>query len=374
MSDVVGGEIYIGLMSGTSLDGIDIAIVDFSEFPPKTLFCNTWPYEEELKSRLRSLSQSGTSSLDSLYSLDAELGEWYAQLTNRALGIASLDRRQVVAIGSHGQTIIHSPASRYAYSAQIGDPNRLAAGTGITTVADFRRMDIALGGQGAPLAPAFHRFLFASDKEDRVLVNIGGIANISYLAADAESPVLGFDTGPGNTLLDHWIRQHKNVNFDDQGRWAASGKIIDLLLRRMLDEESYFQSTPPKSTGTEYFNPAWLTRYLSPDYAARDVQASLLELSAVTVANAISSLPGRPTACFICGGGAHNLYLLERLSYNLPGCNIKTSDHLGSNPDFVEAMAFAWLARERMNMRSANLMEVTQARKTAILGGIYAAS
>ena len=375
MSDPTGSEIYAGLMSGTSLDGIDVAIIDFSEFPPKTLFCKTWPYDDVFKQRIRSLCQSDTTSLNALYSLDAELGERYAETINNAIKIASLDRSQITAIGCHGQTIGHNPNAKFAYSVQIGDPNRLAALTGITTVADFRRKDIAVGGQGAPLASAFHQFLFRSSQEDRALINIGGIANITYLAANAGVPVVGFDTGPGNCLLDHWIHQQQNTNYDEQGAWAAGGNIIEPMLRRMLDEESYFAAKPPMSTGTDYFDPAWLTRFLPTDYTARDVQATLVELTALSIANAISHLlPGLPSICYVCGGGAHNRYLLERLDQALPDCEVKTTDALDTNPDFVEAIAFAWLARERMHMRSGNLPAVTEARKPAVLGGIYSAN
>ena len=373
MIEAVGSEIYIGLMSGTSLDGIDVAIVDFSRFPPQALHCETRPYPESLRRRLRELNQSGNCSLSDLYSLDAELGECYAQATRDALGNASLTSNQIAAIGCHGQTIDHAPNDRFAYSAQIGDPNRLAVGSGITTVADFRRKDIALGGQGAPLAPAFHRYLFASKTESRVLVNIGGIANISYLAADDASATLGFDTGPGNTLLDYWIHRHKNLAYDDNGSWAASGKVIDSMLARMLSEEAYFALPSPKSTGTEYFNPGWLDSYLGDDFAAADVQATLAELSARTIAVAITDLPEPIKACFICGGGAHNQYLLDRLRLHLPGCDVSSSEKLGSNPDFVEAMAFAWLARERIQGRSGNITQVTQAHSCGVLGGVYLA-
>lgn len=373
MNKPLGSEIYIGLMSGTSLDGIDVAIVDFSQFPPNAIYCETRPYSESLRLRLRELNQSASCSLQDLYSLDAELGECYAEATSDALHKASLKSSQIAAIGCHGQTIDHAPNARFAYSAQIGDPNRLAVGTGITTVADFRRKDIALGGQGAPLAPAFHRYLFASKTESRVLINIGGIANISYLGAADDSAILGFDTGPGNTLLDYWIGRQKNLAFDDQGNWAASGKVIDSMLERMLAEEAYFALPPPKSTGTEYFSPGWLQTYLSDEYAAEDVQATLLELTARTIAPAISGLAEPIKACFVCGGGAHNHYLLDRLRLQLPGSDISSVETLGSDPDFVEAMAFAWLARERIQQRSGNITRVTEARRSAILGGVYLA-
>ena len=367
-----GSEIYIGLMSGTSLDGVDIAIVDFSEYPPRLLHCNTTAYDETMRQRLRNLCQSETTTLDILYSLDAELGELYAESVKRALKLASFDPNDIIAIGCHGQTIRHSPDSARPYTAQIGDPNRIAALTGITTVADFRRKDIALGGQAAPLAPAFHRFLFRADDENRALINIGGIANVTYLPGDPAEPILGFDTGPGNTLLNYWNEQHRKSPFDNAGAWARSGQVIDELLKSMIAGEDYFCLEAPKSTGTEYFNSEWLTGFLADNFAPNDVQATLVELTVTTIANALSGLPVLPAKCFVCGGGAHNQYLLERLALSLPHCGVATTHALGLDPDFVEAVAFAWLARERINLRSGNIPEVTRARRATILGGVYA--
>ena len=367
-----GSEIYIGLMSGTSLDGVDIAIVDFSEYPPRLLHCNTTAYDETMRQRLRNLCQSETTTLDILYSLDAELGELYAESVKRALKLASFDPSNIIAIGCHGQTIRHSPDSARPYTAQIGDPNRIAALTGITTVADFRRKDIALGGQAAPLAPAFHRFLFRADDENRALINIGGIANVTYLPGDPAEPILGFDTGPGNTLLNYWNEQHRKSPFDNAGAWARSGQVIDELLKSMIAGEDYFCLEAPKSTGTEYFNSEWLTGFLADNFAPNDVQATLVELTVTTIANALSGLPVLPAKCFVCGGGAHNQYLLERLALSLPHCGVATTHALGLDPDFVEAVAFAWLARERINLRSGNIPEVTRARRATILGGVYA--
>ena len=367
-----GSGIYLGLMSGTSLDGIDVAIADFDDFPPRLLHCSTTPYTESMRQRLHSLCQSETTTLDNLYGLDAELGELYAESVNQALELASLDRANIVAIGCHGQTIRHSPDSATAFTAQIGDPNRVAALTGISTVADFRRKDIAVGGQAAPLAPAFHRFLFRSDDENRALINIGGIANITYLPSDPAQPVIGFDTGPGNTLLNYWNEAHQKSPFDEAGVWARSGQVVDKLLENMVATEDYFRLEPPRSTGTEYFNSNWLMGFLRDEYAPNDVQATLVELTVTTIANALSGLPELPANCFVCGGGAHNQYLLERLAQKLPQCGIATTNALGLDPDFVEAVAFAWLARERINLRSGNIPEVTRARRSAILGGIYA--
>lgn len=373
MNSPRGSEIYIGLMSGTSLDGVDVVIADFAEFPPRVLHCQSRPFPQTLRDALLEICEAQAASLDSLFTLDAQLGEHYAAEVDIALEACSIQPEDVIAIGCHGQTIRHSPNSATPYSVQIGDPNRLAAATGIDTVADFRRKDIAVGGQAAPLAPAFHRFLFRNDSEDRVLINIGGIANITWLAADAAAAVLGFDTGPGNTLLDFWCRRHRGENFDAGGAWARSGKLLNDMLTKMLTAEPYFVMTAPKSTGTEYFNPNWLAPFLQPQYAAEDVQATLTELTAVTLAEAIRGLPALPAACFIAGGGAHNRFLLERIADALPECRIQTTAVLGLEPDYVEAAAFAWFARERVNLRSASIPDVSHARRAAILGAIYAA-
>jgi anhydro-N-acetylmuramic acid kinase len=371
-----GNDLYVGLMSGTSLDGVDVAIVDFAQSPPQLHFCSTTAYSDSVRDRLLDLCRSQTTSLDELYSLDAELGEIYAGVVNTALKNAGIPPQQIVAIGCHGQTIRHSPDSAIPYTAQIGDPNRIAARTGIDTVADFRRKDIALSGQAAPLAPAFHRFLFRSSKEDRAIINVGGISNISYLPADHNAAILGFDTGPGNTLLDYWTEQHRNRPFDEGGAWARTGAVNSELLARMLDGEPYFCQSAPKSTGTEYFNPDWLMTFLnsaaSESLSPADVQTTLVELTARTIAEALIELPSGILNCYLCGGGAHNLYLMERLALALPKCSVNTTAKLGLDPDFVEASAFAWLARERVNLRTGNISEVTRARQTTILGGIYA--
>jgi len=368
-----GSEIYIGLMSGTSLDGVDVAIVDFSEFPPRLLHCQNTPYPQAVRQALKTLCKAQSSTFDALYSLDAQLGEIYAESVNESLATAEIDRADVIAVGCHGQTIRHSPDATPAYTVQIGDPNRLATHCGITTVADFRRKDIALGGQAAPLAPAYHQFLFRSETENRIVINIGGIANITLLPSDPRAAVLGFDTGPGNTLLDYWSDRHLGKPFDHNGDWARSGQVIDSLLNQMLTGEPYFVLTAPKSTGTEYFNPNWLEAFLAEDHAAENIQATLVELTAITLTEAIRGLPAIPENCFICGGGAHNRYLVERFTSALPECGVQTTDSLGLNPDYIEAAAFAWLARERINLRSGNLPAVTHASNDAILGGVYSA-
>jgi anhydro-N-acetylmuramic acid kinase len=370
MQDGSPSEIYIGLMSGTSLDGIDIAIVDFTQHPPELIYSATEPYASGLRQRIRDITQTPTTDLDQLCQLDVELGATYADTVNRSLDLTKIPKSDVCAIGNHGQTIRHSPGTDLPYTLQIGDPNVIVANTGITCVADFRRRDVALGGQGAPLAPAFHQFMFSSDTINRAIINIGGIANITCLAAAADSSVIGFDTGPGNTLLDYWVNQHDGSSYDEHGKWAETGCVIEELLESMLDNEPYFQQLPPKSTGTEYFNSNWLSAFLKPKFGAANVQATLVELTAVTIARAVSQLSAVPSEWYICGGGVHNLYLLKRLQ-QLTDCQIRGTDYLGLNPDFVEAVAFAWLARQSLNRRAGNLPGVTQAKSEAILGGIF---
>ncbi len=371
MPQVSSSEIYIGLMSGTSLDGVDIAIVDFDRHPPSLIYCATQPYESALKQKIRDITISGSVNLDSFCQLDVELGNTYADVVNRALEETKLDIKQIRAIGNHGQTIRHSPDTDLPYTLQIGDPNVIAAKTGITTVGDFRRKDIALGGQGAPLAPAFHRFLFSSDKQDRGIINIGGIANITFLPADSESQVIGFDSGPGNTLSDFWINRHKGQPYDKRGDWAATGTVISGLLDDILRNEAYFKRRPPKTTGTEYFNRNWLLPQLNGNHTAEDVQATLVELTVLTIAGGFEQLPSIPDECFVCGGGIHNIYLINRLRQALPNCQILSTSELGLDPDYVEAVAFAWLARQSINQQAGNLPSVTKASSAALLGGIY---
>lgn len=358
-------------MSGTSLDGVDIAIVDFSTHPPEIIHCGTRPYDSSLRQRLQELTHSETIMIDSLCRLDIEVARFYAEIVNQHLETLNINADSIRAIGSHGQTIRHSPVVDPVYTLQIGDPNTLAALTGIGTVADFRRRDMALGGQGAPLAPAFHQFLFRSSQHNRAIINIGGIANITYLPADPDQEVLGFDTGPGNTFLDFWVNSQRQTSYDRNGDWAASGRVIDELLQAMLAGERYFAQPPAKSTGTEYFSPDWLANYLDKDYAAVDVQTTLVELTATTISAGIMQLPGVVEKCYVCGGGAHNRYLMQRLQQKLPSSEIADTMELGMNPDYVEAAAFAWLARETLHQRPGNLPGVTHAGAQAVLGGFF---
>ncbi len=358
-------------MSGTSMDGVDIAIVDFDQNPPRLIFSHTEAYEATLLQRLRSITRTESTTLDTLCRLDIEVARFYASLVNRTLASLQIDPDSVCAIGSHGQTLAHNPNIDPTYTLQIGDPNTLAASTGITTVGDFRRRDVALGGQGAPLAPAFHKFMFHCAKFNRAIVNVGGIANITCLPADSNIAVTGFDTGPGNTLLDYWVNLHCHTAYDINGDWAASGRVIDELLQNMLDDETYFKQAAPKSTGTDYFNHKWLGRYLTEEYAAVDVQATLTELTATSIAMGVNQLPVQIEHCYVCGGGVHNSILMQKLQQKLPACPVASTAEIGLDPDYVEAVAFAWLAQETLNQRPGNLPSVTHARTESILGGVF---
>lgn len=365
-------EIYIGLMSGTSVDGIDGIAVDFETSTPTPLAWHFSAFKPELKQQINNiLHPDWHGQLEEIGQLDALLGEAYADCVNRLMEESRLKREDIQAIGSHGQTVSHAPASKAAYSMQLGDPNRIAELTGITVIADFRRRDIAAGGQGAPLVPAFHREMFYSADENRVILNIGGIANITRLSTDRA--IIGFDTGPGNTLMDEWILKHQGADFDVDGAWAASGNVDNALLATML-EEPYFASPPPKSTGRELFNLKWLEQFHSIKSSnPEDIQATLAELSARSIAKSIEQTAPETESIYVCGGGAYNKHLMQRLESATGGLNLASTSPLGIEPDRIEAMAFAWLARQTLKGLHGNLPDVTGARTELILGGIYQA-
>lgn len=363
-------ERFIGLMSGTSMDGVDAALLEWAEERPRLVAALTHPYPNGLPATLRSLGAD--SPLKAVARADAQVAGAFADAVRRLLRELRLEARAVRAIGSHGQTIWHDPESAPAASVQIGDPNRIAAATGITVVADFRRRDVAAGGQGAPLAPAFHRALLGDPERASAVINLGGIANITLLGRGGNT-VAGFDTGPASTLLDAWYRQqHAGGSFDDGGRWARRGRVDEALLRRLLDDP-FFARQPPKSTGPERFNLDWLTARLAGTDAPRpqDVQATLVELTAVSVANAILATAPDTAIVRVCGGGVHNDLLMERLQARLSPRAVATTTAAGIDPDFVEAAGFAWLARETLAGRPGNVPAVTGAAKAVVLGGIY---
>jgi len=362
-------NLYIGLMSGTSMDGIDAALVSFENNKTQLLGTTSIDIPEKIKSTLAFLASGKNIHLKLLGETDTQMGHLFADAVLDLLQKTAVNSEAIIAVGSHGQTIYHHPNSEHPFTLQIGDPNIIAARTNITTVADFRRRDIALGGQGAPLVPAFHDYLFHDRTSDQAVINIGGIANITYLPADKSKPIIGFDTGPGNTLLDLWHEKHLEKPVDLNGEWARSGKTNHELLNILL-ADLYFKKPYPKSTGREYFNLDWLEknlRSLAKNISPEDIQATLTELTAKTIADAIPPTH-TPT---ICGGGAFNTYLMERLQANCPDAKVQSTQAIGIDPQWIEAMAFAWLAKQTIDKKPGNCPSVTGAQKETILGGIY---
>ena len=362
-------ELYIGLMSGTSIDGIDAGLVDFSEGQIRLLAFHYQAFPHALRQQIHQLSQPDQPVLLAhLGEIDARLGQLFAQASLALLEKAQLKPTDIAAIGSHGQTVFHAPEGAHGFSLQIGDPNRIAELTGITTICDFRRRDIAVGGQGAPLVPAFHEAVFSDPFTPKTIINIGGIANISILDNDQVS---GFDTGPGNTLMDYWSQIHIGQNYDAHGDWASTGQVNPELLHHLLDD-AYFDQPPPKSTGKEYFSPAWLDQKLASfrQCKAQDIQATLCQFSANSISQAILRYANNSKQVLVCGGGVHNRQLMSMLASNLTIPLLSTAA-FGIDPDHVEAVAFAWLARQTLNRRPGNLCSVTGAKSPVILGGIY---
>lgn len=361
---------FIGLMSGTSMDAVDAAMLEFSGKGPRLIATHTQPFPKETRQQLERFVSSTVHDIHQLGELDSAIGQLFAEATLQLLK-DRFSPDEICAIGSHGQTVFHAPRHDPPFTLQIGDPNIIAERTGITTVADFRRRDIAAGGQGAPLVPAFHNAIFRNARRNRVVLNIGGIANITVLPADPAQPVLGFDTGPGNTLLDTWIRRHLNQPMDHYGRWAASGTPDPELLAQLLTEP-FFSMTPPKSSGRELFNLSWLERHKLPG-RPENVQATLAQLTVESVARAIEKYAPQTEELFVCGGGAYNLLLMEELKRRLQGVQVASTETLGLKPTWVEAAAFAWLAKQTMEGKPGNLPEATGAHHPVILGAIYPA-
>ena len=362
--------LFIGLMSGTSLDAIDAVVVDFTDDRPRLLAAVAHPLDADLRSRLlTALAQFGIQPAQGV-EVGAVGGERFAAAAIAVREAAGLTADAIAAIGSHGQTLRHRPDLQPAFSLQIGDPARIAERTGITTVADFRRRDVAAGGQGAPLVPAFHAALFRAPDEDRAVLNIGGMANLTLLPGDPAAPVTGFDTGPGNVLLDGWIRKCRGEAFDRDGAWAAGGRVDETLLARLL-EDPWFRRPPPKSTGREHFDLEWVKQRLPAGIAPADVQATLAELTARSIADAIQQWGSGCHRLLVCGGGARNGDLLRRLQHRLPETAVEPTDAHGLPAEWVEAVAFAWLARETLVGRPGNLPGVTGAAGPRTLGAIY---
>ena len=367
--------LHIGLISGTSTDAVDAALVGLDAERVELVACHSEAIPDSIASALRSVIDDPRVDLSSFWQLDVRVGELFAQAAVNLLDKAGVERSAVRAIGSHGQTVFHAPNAEHPVTVQIGDPNVIAERTGITTVADLRRRDLAAGGQGAPLAPAFHAAVFRTPEHDRVVINIGGIGNLTLLPADDALPATGFDTGPGNTLMDIWSERIRGIAMDADGLWARSGQCHQQLLA-LLETEPYFALTPPKSTGRELFNLAWLDGFLgelSGEVAPEDVERTLCELTAVSIADAIRR--HAPEACevLVCGGGVHNPLTMERLAKHLQPIDVRSTISIGFDPNWVEAAAFAWLAARTMDGKAGNLPAVTGANHPVSLGGIYTA-
>ncbi|WP_411849628.1 anhydro-N-acetylmuramic acid kinase [Stenotrophomonas sp. LGBM10] len=365
--------LYLGLMSGTSADGIDAALVQFpAEGGCRFVHGHTHHWDPALRAELIALGEGGDiASLDALGRIDAEVGIQFAAAANELLRASGVQRAQVRAIGSHGQTVRHRPLGDPAFTWQLGDANRIAELTGITTVADFRRRDVAAGGHGAPLMPAFHLAMLGTTDEDRAILNLGGIANLTLIPRDGIPR--GFDTGPANALMDAWCQRHRGTPFDADGAFAASGRVDDALLAAW-QADPWFALPPPKSTGREQFHLAWAEAAMGEHaLSPADVQATLLELTAATVADALlAHLPGAARV-LVCGGGVRNPALLRRLGARLPGVVIESSAVHGLDPDYLEAMGFAWLAQRTLDGLPGNLPSVSGARGPRILGAIHLA-
>lgn len=366
-NSTLGTEWYIGLLSGTSMDGIDAALIDFND-SPKLIASHSIAIPRRLKQNLWTLILDKTTNSALLKQTDCELGHLFAQASNELLTKVQVEAQQISAIGSHGQTIQHQPNATPPFTLQIGDPNIIMRETNITTVANFRAADIAAGGQGAPLAPLFHHQFMRSNLVNRAIVNIGGIANITFLPKDDDF-IMGFDTGPGNGLLDAWIKQQKNKEFDHNGQWAANGQVQPKLLNKLLDDP-FFQQNPPKSTGKDYFNLQWLIQRLSP-YKAADVQATLAELTAYLIAAAIKQQNWHDSEIIVCGGGVHNLDLLKRIQRLTKSNKVLSSSVLGFAPDWLEANLFAWLAKLRLKNQYVDTRKITGAKEPVLLGEIH---
>ncbi|WP_313488391.1 anhydro-N-acetylmuramic acid kinase [Pseudescherichia sp.] len=363
---------YIGVMSGTSLDGVDVVLAAIDDRMVAQQASLSWPIPVSLKEAILAICQGQQLTLSQLGQLDSRLGKLFADAVLALLKQENLRPQDIVAIGCHGQTVWHEPGGDAPHTLQIGDNNQIVARTGITVVGDFRRRDMALGGQGAPLVPAFHQALLAHPVERRMVLNIGGIANLSLLFPGL--PVRGYDTGPGNMLMDAWIWRQKGQPYDKDARWASTGSVIRPLLQQMLSDP-WFARPAPKSTGREYFNYGWLERQLAhfPGLAGSDVQATLAELTAVSIAEQVL-LSGGCERLLVCGGGGRNPLVMARLASLLPGIEVGTTDEAGISGDDMEALAFAWLAWRTVAGLPGNLPSVTGASQLSVLGAIFPAN
>jgi len=362
-------EYFIGIMSGTSVDGIDGVLAAVDDCSIEVLGHVSLPIPESDHTEALALAGQTTDSLNRAFRLANHLSKHYAACAGELLGAFDAP---VTAIGCHGQTLRHFPDDPCPISIQMVNGAALALATGIPTITDFRSADLALGGQGAPLAPSFHNAVFRSSQCNRVILNLGGIANITCLPAAAEESVTGFDTGPANALMDLNAQQHLGQRHDDQGHWGQSGSLNDALLEK-LRSDGYFALPAPKSTGREYFSGAWLERKLQgfEGISPADLQRTLVELTATTIADAVNRLGVKADELFVCGGGCHNRFLMERIDANLPGITVDITESIGLPPMQVEACTFAWLAYRRIKGLPGNLPSVTGASREAVLGALY---
>ena len=361
---------YIGLISGTSVDGIDCALVGFAQDQTQLIAASSYPMPSALRDRVLQLCSGQSTTLQEIGEVHIALGREFGSAVIELLENTDLSADDIIAIGSHGQTVWHEPDGDLPFTLQLADPNTIAAITNITTVADLRGRDLVVGGQGAPLAPLLHRELFQSTEIDRAVVNIGGMSNVTFLPSQGDC--LAFDTGPGNVLLDYWVNKHQQQPFDKDGEWAATGTANSDLLNALLNDE-FLNRQPPKSTGREHFNGEWLEQHLSQlekEIPTQDTQATLLEFTAQSLAEALTQY-GNATEIYLCGGGAHNKQLVATLSNILSNAAIASSSELGIDPDWVEAVAFAWLAKMAMENRTLDTAPFTGANQAVKLGAIY---
>jgi anhydro-N-acetylmuramic acid kinase len=382
-------QYFIGLMSGTSLDGVDGVLLQnsspsvFSNTPSLKVLQHVFqPFDTEFRAELLSLNTSGHNELHRAALAGNRLARSYAQVVHALLKASGMQANDIQAVGAHGQTVRHRPLefdadphtgqAAVGYTLQLNNPALLAELTGIDVVAEFRTRDLAAGGQGAPLVPAFHAEVFGHPDHTVAVVNIGGISNISILrnALTQNAEIIGFDCGPGNALMDHWIHVNQGKDYDTNGEWAAQGQVIDALLQSLLTE-AFLHQTPPKSTGRDLFNPAWLQQHLSADYQADDVQATLCEFTAMAIAQDLKRHAPEAKQLWVCGGGALNAQLMSRLQAHAPGVQVASTKAHGLPPLQVEAAAFAWLAAKAMKRETGSLESVTGARGARVLGAIY---
>ena len=362
-------DIYIGLMSGTSADSIDCAALDLSSEEIKVLSCKNFEISKDLKEDIIQSAQSAKIEKELIDNLDFRMAELLVNSVREIISDLDIETKEIKAIGSHGQTIKHEPKSETPYTLQVGDPQKISNDLNITTVGNFRHDDIGAGGEGAPLTPVFHNKVFGNDRKRKAIVNIGGITNIT--AIDYPE-LIGFDTGPGNCLMDSWSRIHNIGNYDDKGSWASSGTINPSLLGAMMEEE-YFLRKYPKSTGTDYFNHEWINKNLfklREQIPAEDVQATLVQVTVVSLIESINSLNLSNENIYLCGGGVHNDFLCSEINKQIKA-RVTTTLELGIDPDYVEAICFGWLAKQRIETKSFNLSKITGSKGEVYLGRIY---